>query len=158
MPYPPVVLEPLRRSIGTSVAPGSVCRSPWYEEALPPDVAWDVVLLDSVAAWYEGLLRDDPESHALVAAALDVLADRGPSLGRPLVDTLRGSNLSNLKELRPGSRRRSELRLLFVFDPTRRAVVLVAGDKSGSWRGWYRTNIPVAVRRYQAWLEGDSDS
>lgn len=46
----------------------------------------------------------------------------GPALGRPLVDTLTGSSLLNLKELRPGSRGRSELRLLFVFDPDREAI------------------------------------
>lgn len=119
---------------------------------------WDVVLLDPVATWYEGLQRDDPESYALVAAAFDVLGERGPSLGRPLVDTLRGSKLSNLKELRPGSRGRSELRLLFVFDPQRRAVVLVVGDKSRSWRSWYRDSIPVAVGRYQEWLDEEPDS
>jgi hypothetical protein len=50
----------------------------------------------------------------------------------------------NLKELRPGSKGGSEVRVLFVFDPDRRAVLLVAGDKAGNWRGWYTKNIPVA--------------
>ena len=44
---------------------------------------------------------------------------------------MKGSKLHNLKELRPGSAGTSEARLLFVFDPTRRAVLLVAGDKAG---------------------------
>jgi hypothetical protein len=43
---------------------------------------------------------------------------------------------------------------LFVFDPTRQAVLLVAGDKAGDWQGWYRDNIPVAEQRYQKWLAG----
>ncbi len=47
------------------------------------------------------------------------------------------------------------MRILFVFDPRRRAVLLVAGDKSGNWRQWYQRNIPVAERRYDEWLCGE---
>jgi hypothetical protein len=71
-----------------------------------------------------------------------------PALGRPLVDRIEGSKVHNLKELRPGSSGGSEVRVLFVFDPDRRAVLLVGGDKAGNWRGWYPKNIPVAERRY----------
>jgi hypothetical protein len=53
-----------------------------------------------------------------------------------------------MKELRPGSSGASEIRILFAFDPVRRAVLLVAGDKAGNWRGWYDTNIPLADKRY----------
>ena len=49
-------------------------------------------------------------------AAVDVLSEHGPTLGRPLVDTLTGSKIANLKELRP---RQTMIRLLFVFDPWR---------------------------------------
>ncbi|MHB1498041.1 MAG: type II toxin-antitoxin system RelE/ParE family toxin, partial [Acidimicrobiales bacterium] len=66
-----------------------------------------------------------------MAAAIDKLEADGPTLGRPLVDVVKGSKLHNLKELRPGSAGAGEVRLLFVFDPTRRAVLLVAGDKAG---------------------------
>lgn len=52
----------------------------------------------------------------LIEQAIDQLAAVGPTLGRPLVDTLEHSHLRNLKELRPGSRGRSEIRMLFVFD------------------------------------------
>lgn len=102
--------------------------------------------------WFEDLLERDPSSTALVASALDVLSDHGPQLGRPLVDRLRGSSIANLKELRPGSRGDSEIRILFAFDPKRRAVLLTAGDKAGHWRAWYATHIPIAERRYTAWL------
>ncbi len=119
--------------------------------------AWDVVLLAPVVAWYEGLLEDDPRTAEQVAAALDLLEEFGPSLGRPLLGTLRGSRRPNLKELRPGSRGRSAVRRLFVFDPQRRAVVLVAGDKTGRWRGWYRESIRLAEERYAAWLTGEVD-
>jgi len=49
---------------------------------------------------------------------------------------LQGSELKNLKELRPGSEGRSEIRILFAFDPDRRAVLLVAGNRAGRWKRW----------------------
>jgi hypothetical protein len=84
--------------------------------------------------------------------AVDRLAADGPALGRPLVDRINGSRHHNMKELRPGSTGSSEIRILFAFDPTRRAVLLVAGDKSGNWRGWYNTAIPLADDRYDTHL------
>ncbi|WP_310709383.1 type II toxin-antitoxin system RelE/ParE family toxin [Nonomuraea sp. 3-1Str] len=47
-------------------------------------------------------------------------------------------------KLRPGSAGSSEIRILFVFDPWRSAILLVGGDKSGDWSGWYRRTIPRA--------------
>ena len=52
-----------------------------------------------------------------------------------------------MKELRPGSTGRTEIRVLFAFDVIRRAVLLVGGDKSTDWNGWYRVNIPIADDR-----------
>ncbi|MBA4864111.1 type II toxin-antitoxin system RelE/ParE family toxin [Streptomyces sp. PSKA54] len=56
-------------------------------------------------------------------------------------------------ELRPGSAGRTEIRVLFVFDPWRSAVLLVAGDKSGDWSGWYDWAIPRAERLLTVYLE-----
>ncbi len=80
----------------------------------------------------------------MVTAAIDQLEADGPNLGRPLVDRIEDSKIHNLKELRPGSAGTSEVRILFVFDPERQAVLLVAGDKTGRWNRWYDENIPVA--------------
>ncbi len=74
----------------------------------------------------------DEISASLVRDSVELLAERGPSLGRPAVDRITGSELHNLKELRPGSAGKTEIRILFIFDPQRRAVLLVAGDKAGS--------------------------
>ena len=60
------------------------------------------------------------------------------------MDTLTGSRHKNLKELHPGSSGRSEIRILFAFDPRRQAILLVAGDKAGAWKKWYSKNIPLA--------------
>jgi len=106
----------------------------------------DIELVDT---WLDEL---DGETYDLVMAALELLGEHGPSLGRPLVDSISGSTIKNMKELRPGSRGRSELRMLFVFDPRRRAIVLVAGDKAGNWDRWYKQNIPVAEDRYSEHL------
>ena len=95
----------------------------------------------------------DEKSYELVVAALEVLAEQGPSLGRPLVDSVVGSSYRNMKELRPGSSGRSEVRILFAFDPARKAILLVAGDKAGNWQKWYRTNIPLADDRYRQHLD-----
>lgn len=84
--------------------------------------------------------------------AVQALVDEGPDLGRPLVDRVKGSTLHNLKELRPGSNGTSEIRILFIFDPERNAVLLVAGDKAGQWSEWYRRSIPLAETRYGQWL------
>ena len=76
-----------------------------------------------------------------------------PELGRPLADRVHHTRLSNLKELRPGSAGRSEIRILYIFDPRRNAVLLVAGDKAGKWEAWYRQAIPLAEQRYEDYLK-----
>lgn len=69
-------------------------------------------------------------------------------------DRIDGSRLHNLKELRPGSSGVSEVRILFIFDPVRNAVLLVAGDKAGRWKEWYAEAIPAAEAAYEAYVEG----
>jgi hypothetical protein len=73
--------------------------------------------------------------------------------GRSWADRVRHSRLSNLKELRPGSAGRSEIRILYVFDPRRNAVLLAAGDKAGKWEAWYRQATPLAEQRYEDYLK-----
>ena len=95
----------------------------------------------------------DESSRAQVVAALEILQEHGPALGSPLVDNISGSRHRNMKELRPGSSGKSEIRILFAFDPIRKAILLVAGDKSGQWQRWYRKNIPIADELYDRHLE-----
>lgn len=121
-------------------------------------MAWEVVLLDEVDEWFMGLVEGDPDSAELVTAAIDRLADAGPTLGRPLVDRVTASRYHHMKELRPGSSGRTEIRILFAFDPAQQAVLLVAGDKSGNWQGWYRENLKIADDRYTEWLAGERGS
>jgi hypothetical protein len=49
-----------------------------------------------------------------------------------------------MKELRPTS----TIRILFAFDPRRVAILLIGGDKGGSWNRWYGEKVPVADQLY----------
>ncbi|TMR08803.1 addiction module toxin RelE [Nonomuraea turkmeniaca] len=113
-------------------------------------MAWEINKTDELWEWFQGL---DRASQLRVIEAIDLLAETGPALGRPLVDTLKGARVANLKELRPGSSGRSEIRILFAFDPWREAILLIGGDKSGNWSGWYREWIPWAEARYEQYLK-----
>jgi hypothetical protein len=88
-----------------------------------------------------------------VNQAILVLEQNGPAEGRPLVDSVTASRIANMKELRPPSAGRSEIRILFVFDPWRSAILLVAGDKAGQWTRWYRAAIPEAEQLYATYLK-----
>lgn len=114
-------------------------------------MAWEIEL-EYVKGW---LNEQDVETQLGIYAALEVLAQQGPALGRLLVDTPSHTKVKNLKELRPATSEGSEVRMLFAFDPRRKAIVLVAGDKARGgerghlrWGGWYRKAIPLAERRY----------
>ena len=73
---------------------------------------------------------------------------RAPRSGALLVDRVKGSDYKNMKELRPGSAGDTEIRILFAFDPQREAILLVAGNKAGNWKGWYETSILEADRKF----------
>jgi hypothetical protein len=120
---------------------------------------WDVYMTNEVAAWLDQLQADDRGTAELVDDAIYALSRSGPTLGRPLVDSIAYSKIKNLKELRPGSGGRSEVRILFVFDPWRSAILL-PGDKSGRWRRWYQEAVPRAEHLYEIYLKerGEEDA
>jgi hypothetical protein len=113
---------------------------------------WEILLTSDVESFLDDLYVSDPASHQLVNQAILILERNGPAEGRPLVDSITASRIANMKELRPPSSGRSEIRILLVFDPWRAAILLVAGDKSGEWDKWYRTAIPRAERLYDDYL------
>ncbi len=110
-------------------------------------VSWDVEYTDEFFAWWEALSESDQRA---IDFAVEVLEREGPSLGRPLIDTIRSSRHSNMKELRPLG---GSLRVLFAFDPRRIAILLVGGDKAEQWNAWYERVIPVADALYDTHLE-----
>ncbi|MFI6760521.1 type II toxin-antitoxin system RelE/ParE family toxin [Micromonospora sp. NPDC050417] len=117
---------------------------------------WLIKVTGGVREWLRELRRTDPDVYRSVNVALDILAETGPGLGRPLVDTLRASSVVNLKELRPRSGRDVAVRILFVFDPWSQAVLLVAGNKAGNWVKWYDEAIPQAEDAFADWLVDES--
>lgn len=97
---------------------------------------------------------DDKEWTAIMGA-IELLEERGPALRRPVVGAIRGSRHSNMKELVSFG---GNLRALFAFDPRSQALVLLGGDKTDDWEGWYETNIPIAddlFDEYLAYLRGE---
>lgn len=91
-------------------------------------------------------LQDELLAHALL------LSKFGPSLGRPTVDTLKGSKHANMKELRFGWQ--GEVwRVAFAFDPKRQAMLLVCGDKGGAdQKRFYKRLISLADARFDTHL------
>ena len=97
---------------------------------------WDVEFTDQFEAWWDTLNAEEQQS---IDAAVRLLEQRGPGLGRPLVDSIVGSRHANMKELRAGT-----LRVLFAFDPRRSAILLIGGDKRDRWKEFYERTIPLA--------------
>jgi hypothetical protein len=121
------------------------------------DLAWTAEITGEFATWARDLRKLDRESARQVGAAVELLKQHGPGLRRPLVGEITASKIKNMKELRPGSTGRSEIRILFVFDPWQQIVLLVAGDKAADWRGWYRKAIPRAEQLYAEHLQAVSN-
>ena len=98
--------------------------------------------------WYESLTDEECGS---VHNVIEALAQLGPALGRPQVDTLKGSRYANMKELRIQHQGRP-YRILFAFDPRRYAYLILGGDKSGDAQ-WYIDAIRRADQIYAKHLE-----
>ena len=111
-------------------------------------MVWEIEASDEFSAWYRDLSDGEADS---VNFSVDLLERAGPALGRPHVDTLKGSHIPNLKELRVQHQGRP-IRILFVFDPRRVGYLILGGDKTGD-PDWYRTLMPQAEKIYARHLE-----
>lgn len=107
-----------------------------------------VVFSEVFTKWLDEL--DDDELQT-VLANLKLLQMYGYNLSRPFADTIKGSKIKNLKELRI-QHNGKPIRAFFVFDPLRQAIVLCAGDKTGDKR-FYQKMIPLAETLYNEHLE-----
>lgn len=115
-----------------------------------PAVQWTVQFVQEFEPEFDVL--DEAVQDELLARA-KLLQQFGPSLGRPWADTLKGSRHANLKELRFDASN-GAWRVAFAFDPRRRGILLVAGDKSGtSEQRFYRALIEKADARLDSHLE-----
>lgn len=112
-------------------------------------MAWDVLFHQEFVSEFRLLpqnVQDEVLAHSKLIQAF------GPQLGRPRVDTLKGSRHANMKELRFDADD-GVWRVAFAFDPDRKAILLVCGDKSGgSETRFYRQLITKADARFDAHL------
>ena len=108
-------------------------------------MTWTILFHDAFSGEFDQL----PETvqNGLLAHA-GLLEQFGPSLGRPRVDTLKGSRHANMKEIRFDADN-GVWRFAFAFDPRREAIILVGGDKSGGGeKRFYRQLIQKADDRF----------
>ena len=113
-------------------------------------MAWEIFYSEPFEEWWDGLSEGQQDA---LTARIELLKERGPNLGRPTVDRIETSRHQNMKELRAS--KDGALRVLFIFDPLRRAVFLLGGDKTGQWNQWYRTAIPQADDLYDEYLASE---
>lgn len=110
---------------------------------------WEVITTELFDEWYEAqseLLQDE------ILASFKILREFGPNLGRPQVDTVRGSQFPNMKELRVQFAG-NPIRAFFAFDPSRKAIVLCAGDKTGvNEKRFYKNMIKLADTEFSKHL------
>jgi hypothetical protein len=116
-------------------------------------MSWQILFHDDFALEFEQISR---EVQKRMLARIKLLEEFGSQLGRPHVDTLKGSKYNNMKELRFDADD-GVWRIAFIFDPQRNAILLVGGDKSGvKEKRFYKQLIDKADSRYQEHLENIS--
>ena len=112
-------------------------------------VTWKVDLHDDFVVDYRDLHKDVQDE---LLACIVLLEQFGPQLGRPRADTLNDSRYQNMKELRFDAAD-GVWRVAFAFDTNRKAILLVAGDKSGGGeKRFYRELINKADARFEGHL------
>ena len=111
-------------------------------------MSWNVEYTDQFGEWWDQLSEAEQES---IAASVQLLEELGPHLSFPHSSGVKGSRYSHLRELRTQHEGRP-YRTLYAFDPRRSAILLIGGDKTGDDR-WYETNVPLADRVYEEYLE-----
>jgi len=104
---------------------------------------WEVEYTDEFEQWWDTLSE---EEQVDVNAKVMLLQQYGPALKRPHADVIRSSQYPNMKELIIQHAGRP-YRVLYAFDPRRRALLLIGGDKTGDDR-WYEEFVPIADRLY----------
>ncbi len=104
---------------------------------------WKILRTNEILSWIKDL---DGNAKEAVLKSLLILREIGPSLGRPHVDSVKGSKYSNMKELRVQNKSRV-FRIFFVFDPERNAILLIGGDKRGV-KKFYENMIDKADELY----------
>lgn len=111
---------------------------------------------DEFSAWFDAL---DKVEQSAIEKRVDLLADQGPALQRPVVGEITTSKYPNMKELR-ASAGPARLRVLFLFDPRGEAILLLGADKSedSQFNCWHTTAIPAAETLYENFLKASGQT
>jgi hypothetical protein len=109
---------------------------------------WTVEYTDEFEGWWDDLSEDEQGD---VAASVGLLERRGPFLGFPHTSDIKGSRHGQLRELRI-QHQGEPYRVFYAFDPTRAAILLVGGNKTGDDR-FYERMVPIADDIYSTHLK-----
>jgi hypothetical protein len=109
---------------------------------------------------FQAEVQEYPEDVRIkIGAMASVLERFGPTLSRPKADVLKGSRHSNMKELRFAVGKQA-WRVAFAFDPRRKGILLVGGNKQGAnERQFYKQLVATADKRFDrhpAGLRGEA--
>lgn len=108
---------------------------------------WAVNVSEEFETWWDGLTQ---AQHISISASVKLLRELGPMLGFPHSSGIEQSKHTHMRELRI-QHRGNPLRILYAFDPSRSAILLLGGDKTGKER-WYEENVPKADKIYDEHL------
>ena len=112
-------------------------------------MTWKIVQTEEFQDWFDSVgirLKEDIVAH------VEILGQMGPQLSRPYADTIKGSSIKNLKELRFTSHEKV-IRIFFVFDPDRNGVLLIGGNKAGKGgSSFYKKMIDHSEKIYRKYL------
>lgn len=107
-----------------------------------PGVTWTIERTPQVARWMRTLTDKDATR---IGSAIRQLELEGPALRRSRAKRIKTSRHHNMKELRSAG---GNIRVLFAFDRRQHAILLVGGDKTGNWDGWYKRHVRIADKLY----------
>lgn len=111
-------------------------------------MAFPVEYTDEFGEWWEGLTEGEQES---IAAVVQLLEERGPTLPFPHSSGVKGSRHGHMRELRVQHAGRP-IRVLYAFNPLRTAILLIGGNKKGD-DDWYEQIVPIADDLYDVHLK-----
>lgn len=108
-------------------------------------MSWNADRTEDFDEWWSTLTDSDQRK---IVSSVEALLVKGPAAGRPLVDSVKESRHSNMKELRVTR----TMRIFFAFDPAQTAILLIGGDKAGNTKRFYRQMIRRADDIYSRFL------
>ncbi|TGM03576.1 type II toxin-antitoxin system RelE/ParE family toxin [Leptospira jelokensis] len=109
---------------------------------------WEIESTKELDLWLQKL---DSTTKEEILAHFYLLRQKGPLLGRPFADSIQGSKIQNLKELRVQVKLKV-IRIFFVFTEGRIGLLLAGGDKRGNDKRFYEQMIPMVEKIYKNWL------